>query len=916
MALKINPFTGDLDVVTSPGGGPTTTDFAADTGSAVPTVGGVITIDGGTGITTSAASNTVTLDLDSPVTVANGGSGNSSYVNGELLIGNTTGNTLTKSTLTAGTGITINNTAGAIEIVASGLVAIPVPVASGGTGNTSYTAGSVIFSNGSILTEDNSNLFWDDTNNRLGIGTVTPLDTLHVAGSMDLVHTATEADDHAFEIDCDAAGFGDVKCLDINYITGAITGVQDEECILLNIDESASLGGIVNGYEVLATAEGSAVINGYTTGINVNPIVHQSGLFGDADNILNKAVDVTAALASGGAGAISIFVADNDTITIGDAATWDEHEIILATGASGGGVAPTFEYSTGGAAYSSFSPSDGTNGFRNTGVILWDSASLTGWATATSGDFEIRITRTRNTLSTTPIIDELQISGTTEFKWDKSGDVNINSLTLVTDLAVTHGGTGASTLTDGGVLLGSGTGAVTALGQATNGQLVIGSTGADPVLASLAAPAAGFTITGGAGTVTFALADGLAALEALAGTGIVVHTAADTYTERSVAVTSSTGLSVSNGDGVSGNPTLAGLDATSAVKGVATFDENDFLVTSGDVALADRTRLFHGWTSNIGIAYSAGVFTVQGADGNALSSTNKGWVALESLVTPGKIILHEITANSTFQDSAGTTTIIGNLFGLTAGDNWGTNDIPFWLYCCTNTSDASPIFGIARQPAMARVPVAVEIGTPASAVADEGYSMFMLSSVTVASYVAGACATIGAFRMRFTQAATDDWTVQALMAGADGVGNSHEGSIFVLPTGVMGASSGTHIQPNGGTAATFSTTTVNYWIDRNGLITVDYIIEGDGGTDGAGAVTMWAVLPHQGFASNLGSYVGSGLMQTAAGVWHGIAQIDTAARFAFAYQGTTSSSTFLINSDYGSGSRQLRAHLTYYVRRT
>ena len=45
----------------------------------------------------------------------------------------------------------------------------------------------------------------------------------------------------------------------------------------------------------------------------------------------------------------------------------------------------------------------------------------------------------------------------------------LNSLSLDTALTVANGGTGASSLTDGGVLLGSGTGAVTALGQATNG---------------------------------------------------------------------------------------------------------------------------------------------------------------------------------------------------------------------------------------------------------------------------------------------------------------------------------------------------------------------------------------------------------------------------------------------------------------
>ena len=36
----------------------------------------------------------------------------------------------------------------------------------------SLTTGSVLFSNGTTIAQDNSNLFWDDTNNNLGIGTV------------------------------------------------------------------------------------------------------------------------------------------------------------------------------------------------------------------------------------------------------------------------------------------------------------------------------------------------------------------------------------------------------------------------------------------------------------------------------------------------------------------------------------------------------------------------------------------------------------------------------------------------------------------------------------------------------------------------------------------------------------------------
>ena len=45
------------------------------------------------------------------------------------------------------------------------------------------TSGSVLFSNGTTIAQDNANLFWDDTNNRLGIGTATPANTLDVNGT-------------------------------------------------------------------------------------------------------------------------------------------------------------------------------------------------------------------------------------------------------------------------------------------------------------------------------------------------------------------------------------------------------------------------------------------------------------------------------------------------------------------------------------------------------------------------------------------------------------------------------------------------------------------------------------------------------------------------------------------------------------
>lgn len=245
--------------------------------------------------------------------------------------------------------------------------------------------------------------------------------------TVDIVHTAAQAEDHALEIDMNAAGFGDTKSLDIDYVTGALAANSESSVVLINIDDTGSTGGEVIGVDVLVTPGLTAVI-GMRAGALVKPIEQISGTFGDADSILNKAVDVTANLANGGGGGITIFVADNDTVTVGDAATFFEISWELTTPSSGAGVAPTWEFSTGSGTWASFTPTDGTNGFRNTGVQAWDVSDVPAWAVGTSGDYLIRITRTRNSLSTTPVAFETQIATVTEYGWDENADVNINNI--------------------------------------------------------------------------------------------------------------------------------------------------------------------------------------------------------------------------------------------------------------------------------------------------------------------------------------------------------------------------------------------------------------------------------------------------------------------------------------------------------
>ena len=73
--------------------------------------------------------------------VGDGGTGQTSYTNGQLLIGNTTGNTLDKATLTAGSNVTITNGGGSITIASADT-------------DTTYTAGDGLDLSGTTFSTD------------------------------------------------------------------------------------------------------------------------------------------------------------------------------------------------------------------------------------------------------------------------------------------------------------------------------------------------------------------------------------------------------------------------------------------------------------------------------------------------------------------------------------------------------------------------------------------------------------------------------------------------------------------------------------------------------------------------------------------------------------------------------------------
>lgn len=133
--------------------------------------------------------------------------------------------------------------------------------------------------------------------------------------------------------------------------------------------------------------------------------------------------------------------------------------------------------------------------------------------------------------------------------------------------------------------------------EALTGTGILARTGTNAwSLRTLTAPAAGITVTfgdGASGNPTLVLANDLAALEGLSTTGLIVRTGTDTATTRSLAVSGS-GLAVSNATGVGGDPTITITPATVVTAGLTVATQADQeTATSTTAPVTPGRQQFH-----------------------------------------------------------------------------------------------------------------------------------------------------------------------------------------------------------------------------------------------------------------------------------------------------------------------------------
>ncbi len=292
-----------------------------------------------------------------------------------------------------------------------------------------------------------------------------------------------------------------------------------------------------------------------------------------------------------------------------------------------------------------------------------------------------------------------------------------------------------------------------------------------------------------------------------------------------------------------------------------------------------------GWTSNLDVDLTAGTFTIRGTNGERLRPNRPGSITMPSYTNPGRMVSLPVTANFSFNDDTHISSHLTNFgFGITEANDW-QQDMPFPIYAINrndtpfNGADGNSTLCIARNPCMTRTPVtSSRIGdTAAIAGTDDEHSILVMGSITEANYIARPCLLIGFLMMKWNTGTTD-WTVSSFIAGSNvGIGSQALNRLFasewIFPISQNGAATNTWVHANGGTAPIMgaSTTEYRYTLRPSGIMDVSTFLNGDGGTDGIGAVTTRLSLPAALACESSGSVV----QYIAAGACQGATTITT-----------------------------------------
>ena len=252
-------------------------------------------------------------------------------------------------------------------------------------------------------------------------------------------------------------------------------------------------------------------------------------------------------------------------------------------------------------------PTIGGTGARFSGAT---SGTITVLATATAGTNTLTLPAVTGTVVTTgdtgSVTSTMIVNGTiVDADINASAAIAVSKLAASTISGVTLGGT-LSTLTRGTYLTGgnyngsaAATWAVDATSTATADKVVArdasGNFAANTITAALSGNATTastlqtartISLTGDvAGSVSFDGSGNVSMTTTIQSNSVALGTDTTGNYAAAVTVTAGTGLAITGAAGEGTTFELSGVNATSSVKGVASFDANDFTVTSGAVSI-------------------------------------------------------------------------------------------------------------------------------------------------------------------------------------------------------------------------------------------------------------------------------------------------------------------------------------------
>ena len=293
-------------------------------------------------------------------------------------------------------------------------------------------------------------------------------------------------------------------------------------------------------------------------------------------------------------------------------------------------------------------------------------------------------------LFTTATIDK--IGGAIDFNNENMTNVDIDSGTItgITDLVVADGGTGASTFTDGGVLLGSGTGAITAMAVLADSEIIVGDGSTDPVAESGAtlrtSIGVGLTddvvfsnVSGAAATFNSATINGLLTVEEIhtvfVSASVTVATGSNIFGDAIVDAHQFTGsidqsgslstVDITSDNLFSSNITGSIISGSTALLTTATIDNIGAFKATGAIDFDNQNMtnvdidsgVITGITDLVVADGGTGVSTL--TDGGVLLGSGTSAITAMAVLTDGQMIVGDGTTDPVAESGATLRTSIG-----------------------------------------------------------------------------------------------------------------------------------------------------------------------------------------------------------------------------------------------------------------